>query len=182
MQKLKIGIIIVLVVIIFLVMIYFIYRQNNIKENNNNILKTNDIASNITNESSNTIIDDSEKVEISYNTLFSIEKCINQYLNYIYLENTEAIYNLLDKDYINENKITKENVLTKLDNLGEANISIKEIAEKKDEENSYTYVVSGTVERYNQNNEAEKIENYNINVKADMINMTFSIIPIKNNT
>ena len=50
----------------------------------------------------------SDKLEVvnEYNDYFSIISSVNKYLNYTSTNNKEAIYSLLDKEYITNNEVT----------------------------------------------------------------------------
>ncbi len=45
------------------------------------------------------------------NWYFTIKGCVDKYIEYVEKEDNTAIYNLLDKEYVNQNKITEDNVL-----------------------------------------------------------------------
>ena len=52
-----------------------------------------------------------------HNVFFSIVNYVNNYFQYIAMEDEEAVYSLLDNKYILENDITYDNVLEKVGNF-----------------------------------------------------------------
>lgn len=55
-------------------------------------------------------IEETVVLEKDYNTFFSIEKNLQNYCLYLRVRNTKALYELLTEEYINNNKITQENI------------------------------------------------------------------------
>lgn len=56
------------------------------------------------------------KIETLY---FTVENCISEYKNNIINKDSKAIYNVLDTEYINNNQITEQNVMSKLSNYND---------------------------------------------------------------
>lgn len=53
----------------------------------------------------------------NYSDFFTVNGCATKYINYLTSENKEALIKVLNESYVSQNKITKENILTKLDNF-----------------------------------------------------------------
>ena len=75
-------------------------------------------------------------------TFFSVEKMLNNYIMKAKIENSDAVYSLLDSKYIKQNNITKENVLEKTpENVKTANnIRIRQMYSQTNLENEVYYI------------------------------------------
>ncbi len=62
-------------------------------------------------------------------TYFIIEDCIDKLLSYIQQGNSEAVYALINQEYIANNRITTQNVLAKINLSDIQKYKIKEISE-----------------------------------------------------
>ena len=102
---------------------------------------------------------------------FSIEKCINNYLNAIKLNDSAEIIDLLDEKFINENNLTKENVLSKIEKS--YTFLAIDIYETK-EDSLYSYIVKGV-----EDDEIYDKEKYYI-FNFDLSNFTYKIKPLYN--
>lgn len=165
-------IIIFIVLIIIIIVALAMLSKKDIKQQENNNIPINKEQSKIS------------KVN-SYNDYFGVKNAIEKYLIYLSMENNEAIYSLLDKEYIAKNSITVENVISKLKKTNKTEVLINEmVCEKESDYNTIYYVKGNTYEyneeEYNFNSKEElkrEYEELNIIVKHDKYNMTFSIIP-----
>ena len=111
-SKLKKWIIIVLVIciILFISMIILLSRQKDLDEQYN-------IDPPISDEEqieSETNLNRTIELVQSEEDFFTLEKQIQNYLLYLKVENQEAVYNLLDTNYIQRNDIAQENVINNL--------------------------------------------------------------------
>lgn len=68
---------------------------------------------NTTSESTKTNI----KLVENYSDFFTANGCATKYINYLTSENKNALMKVLNESYASKNKITSENILTKLDNF-----------------------------------------------------------------
>lgn len=102
---------------------------------------------------------------------FNIESYINNYLNAIKLGNTLEIMNVLSEDFINENNLTKDNIIENIEKSYE--FLALEIYETRDD-SLYSYIVGGTI-----NDGMYNIKKYYI-FNLDLENYTYSIIPLYN--
>lgn len=109
----------------------------------------------------------------NYLTYFSVEKMLNNYIEYVASNNEEATYSLLDNTYIQKNSITKEDVLNKLSDIASysSNALIREMYGQENAEDKvyYIYCMLGK-------ENAGKDSYFTIYV--DVSNLTYSIKPI----
>lgn len=180
-SNLKKIIIAILVFIIIIVLLIFIILN-----------KQKNIDNNFTIQGDPGIIEDFENEEIKIVTekidYYTVRNCINTYLNSLneksstyYIENEfdkglqkEYIYSLLSSEYIQDKKISIENVLENISIFNESRIFIPiemRVLEKKD---INKFLVYGVV----QNVDYEYINSMYIIVNLDFKNKTFSIEPI----
>ena len=110
----------------------------------------------------------SDKLEVvnEYNDYFSIVSSVNKYLNYTSTNNKEAIYSLLDKEYITNNEVTINNVLDKV-SIYPINTSVKiTTMTSVNIKNSYAYYLKGSIIQNNYST-TEEITN---KVKEALLN------------
>lgn len=86
-------------------------------------------------------------------------------------QNAEVIYNLLDKEYINNKQITKENILTKLQKINTSVVNINHMYVSQKTENISVYVVEGTL----REKVSGKISDFQIMLQLDSQNRTFTV-------
>lgn len=167
-KKLFLAIISLIILVIIIIFIILIFRkkfyEENIVDNDGNIVIEEEPQGDIEEET----IKDREKV-INTTYFFSIEECINKYLNAIKIGSAAQLMNYLDGKYIQENNLTSENVLS---NVEEGyDFIATEMYEKRDK-TLYSFIVKGVADDniYNQ-------EKYYI-VDLDLSNSTFKITPL----
>ena len=104
----------------------------------------------------------------SKSIIYSIDNCIKKYLSNIDNNLNTALYNILDKEYIQKNNIKIDNVIESVNYFANKKYTIKEIY-YLDARSQIPYIVSGQL--YDNNN----IENKYFIVIFDVRNETFSI-------
>lgn len=183
--KLLMLIIIIIIVIIIGILIYLLNTQNG---NNSISIGKEEIYYS---DQDIHFRSEVEKVTSKYD-FFDTETCIKKYITSLQkLDKTlyegesnsvndtiniykEELYNLLDTDYIKQNKLTIQNIDKKLSNYYTSlNFQIKSMYVLDSEEELAIYFVYGNL--INTNN--KKVENYGFIVKRDTQNLKFSIIP-----
>lgn len=183
--KLLMIIITIIIVIIIGILIYLLNTQNG--NNSISIGKEEIYYSDQDTHFRNEV----EKVTSKYD-FFDTEVCIKKYItslqkldkNLYERESSsvndtiniykEELYNLLDTDYIKQNKLTIQNIDKKLSNYyTNLNFQIRSMYVLDAEEELAIYFVYGNLISTNNN----KIENYGFIVKRDTQNLKFSIIP-----
>lgn len=167
LKIIKIGIILVLLVIL-VICILILFSNKYYRESNEDI---------------NQQID----TEIKFSKVFTksnsiseyknLNNCLNVFLDYIYKNDTEAIYNILTQNFIKEENITKSNAINKFDKISyNCEYMVKSIYRLENNARVITYFVSGNI--LNKDKKTNKEYNYIINL--DMVNNTFSLAPYGN--
>lgn len=111
------------------------------------------------------------------NEFYTVNSCINNYLNHINNLNKNEVMNLLDKKYIQENKIEQNNVMNYIDEYNEIyNYSLNEIEVYF---NSY-YKIYFTKGEYTKEDDEIVYDKKNIShiIIFDITNNSYSIIPL----
>lgn len=176
MKNIKIYIFITIIIIILIIisMLYIINKVWDEEEVRENWIDSEEeLIVNID------IIDRQIKYVDNRNEYFAVKTCIQKYLQNIIVQNSEVLYNLLDKDFISKNNITVENVLENIDENGkyydEIILEIDEMYTIKNENDLAVYFIYGKIaETYE-----EEFQDFYIMVRLDKTNDTFSILPRK---
>ena len=185
-NSIKIAIII-LIILIFLISILILIFNKNIS--NKNIEEEN--VEKINEEEFNISVDKNISKVTQENEFFNVSNCVQLYIDYLNDENYEAIYKVLDKNYIKYNNITVESLngnIKKSDNNKfiptkmnkqerDLDISIYFVygktvndSYKNEEEKSYTVVIDYAQDLFSiipNNLENEKDYEYNLNIESD---------------
>ena len=135
-----------------------------------------------------------EKVS-TRNDFYAVKTCIEKF--YLYLAKTdesdysiideeteqaleatdnmrkEAIYNMLDNNYIQNTGITKNNVLQHLGEIETSDVIIDDMYVSEQTENVAVYLVYGKL----RNQTTRENTEFNLMLKIDMLNRTFKVIP-----
>lgn len=164
MENIKKIIVIVLVIIILLIISLFIVKYVNKKDREENFENT------ITMEIKNTI-----NLLNNRNEFFAVKSCVTKYLSFASQEDKEIIYSMLDKNYISQYNITKENALSNIEKYTEPVFYSDKIYVIQDTMNIYTYFVYGKV----IDKQTGKISEFQIVIRLDKENDLFSVIPYK---
>lgn len=170
-KKLLIAIISLIILVIIILTIILISRkkfyEENIVDNDGNIVIEDEPQGDIEEQA----IKDREKV-INATYFFSVEECINKYLSAIKMGGAVEVLDYLDENYIQQNNLTKENILTNIEQGYD--FLATEMYEKRDK-TLYSFIVKGVVDDdiYNQ-------ERFYI-VDLDLSDNAFKITPLYNN-
>ncbi len=122
------------------------------------------------------------KIELvdDYSMFFTVEDSVNRYIGYISDKENDKLLNVLNKKYIKENNIDKDNVLNILDNLNlRENINTFEaikMYQKNINTNLKEYYVSGKILREDIDDRFF-ISNYYVIVHINKNTNTFDITP-----
>jgi len=128
------------------------------------------------------------------NNFYIVKNCINRFYSYCIAvsdigenyynankaiiqeaqsQNAEAIYEMLDTEYISSENVTKENILEKLPKIKSSTVNITNMYVSEQTNNISIYIVKGILKE----NITNKTSPFQIIVKVDSFNKTFSIIP-----
>lgn len=168
-----------IIIIIFLIISVAIILNNIFKINNKEITEINNIIM----EDNKEEIVDAKNLETvkSATAYFTVQSCVNKYINYLSNKDKENIIILLDSDYLEKNNINEENVLEKIEEIPENTLFEAEkmyVEIISDDVNKY--YVSGILKEDNfEQSEVIKNEFYII-INMDLKNMIFSVEPLKN--
>lgn len=115
-----------------------------------------------------------------YSRFFTINSCVNKYITSLQSNKYDNVLKLLDKEYIESNNISSDNVSNYVDNLnGNYNYITNKIYYTELSKNIINYYVKGyLVSDELDNISNDKIDKYYI-VKFDLTNNLFSITPIE---
>ena len=165
-KKLIIGLVIICIIILILILVISKQSKPNEQEEPEVEIHESDISEDFIKEMD--VVED-------YRTFFSVEKMLNNYIKEAYNKNEEVVYSLLDSQYIQENTITKANVLNKLIDYSKYNSEaiIRKMYEQTNEKNAIYYIKCIF--------EKQENEFYFILCK-DELNFTYSVKPINKET
>lgn len=121
-----------------------------------------------------------EPVE-DYNIFFTNVTYVNQYFNYIATFNKNAVYDLLDNKYINDNEVTYDNVLNIVDNYNVNSSFSADVMKFVKIGNNFIYYVEGKI--YENVFEGKNLidDNFSIIIMTDTNNSSYSLYPIYDN-
>lgn len=125
-----------------------------------------------TNEGKLKIVDD-------YTIFFTVDDCVNNFLNYVTEGERDILLNLLNTKYKKENNISENNILEKIDNLNILNNNVtfraKMMYEKRN--NKYIeYYVYGKIYKDDMD-EIKYLSDYYIIININTKEKTFSVTP-----
>ena len=180
---------IITVILIFAIIILNLNTNNNVasdnyivnNQNKNNSLKNNTVNNNtITNSTNNSVNNDSVDFELKVvenrEDFYTAKSCVEKYINYIVNGDNEAVYNVLDDAYINQNNINKNNIFQIVQKLNNNQIFTPIKMKFIEIDNKQIYTVYGNIREDKLNERANEIE-FNITVILNKLNNTFSVIP-----
>lgn len=112
------------------------------------------------------------------NQYYTAVFCVNQYLEYIYKQDSQAVYNCLDKSYIEEKQITQENLLNKVGNSDSKYLfTAKKMYQQELPDETIQYYAHGKLsDVYAMDSSTEEKEFY-ISIKINRKYGTFTILP-----
>ena len=161
----KITVICVFIIIILIIL--FRKVNNNLEKENENHVEVSDQGNN--NDNLKQIEYKTEKVK-NATSFYTVQKYINVYLDTVNNSKAQDIYNLLSNDYIENNKITIENL---------NNYIKKDI--KKVKVQKMIYIGGNNSEKYMANViDTSSQKEYYFIMNIDTANFTYSIEPIQN--
>ena len=142
-------------------------------------------------------IDRIVKQEDTKNNYYAMQSCVEKF--YIYLAETdtsdyriideeveqtieeanglkrEAIYNMLDENYIEDSGITEDNVFEVLPQVAISDVIIDDMYVSQQSSNMYVYFVYGRL----RDETTRENSDFTIMLKVDMLNRTFRVVPVE---
>ena len=137
-------------------------------------------------------IDSSLQLVTVRNDFYAVKSCVEKFYTYysslydngenynevygmssleIEEENKQAVYDMLDLDYINYKGINKNNILDKIEELKYSVVNINEMYVSKRDINMYIYVVYGTLREVKSGN----VSDFKLMIKLDALNKSFKV-------
>lgn len=174
MNKKKKSIIFFICILLIILIIIFGILLNLKKTNNNNDdIEVSDLNKELEGKEGLNTYDFKINSNIYKYNYYTIKYCVEIYQNAINELNKNKLFNMLAQEYLNEEKITLENITEKYKNYKKSDIYINEILTTNISDNISVYIVK-----------AKLIENGNANVNEDELlieidskNNTFCIYP-----
>lgn len=161
-----------IIILIIIMIIAIIIITNNKKEND---------SSNITNIE---VKEEKNLEEVkSATAFFTVQSCANKYITYISQEKSEEVYKILDKEYINNNKISQDNVLDILNKdkkiNGVVTLEVDKMYVEEIDENHNKYYMHGRLKEESEISNIKIIDNdFKLAIILDFDNMIFSVNPL----
>ncbi len=124
----------------------------------------------------------SSKQEISvvdnYSRFYTLANSANMYLSYLGLENSKNVYTLLNDDYIKENQITEDNVITKLKDFETTSPSIRvtKMLQQTLNKRLKKYYIKGNLIDISEDT-YDVLKDYYLIMEVDENNNTYQITP-----
>lgn len=121
------------------------------------------------------------KLVTSASRFYTVAGCVNKYLLYLKDQDSQKLYTVLTPSYINEQKITAENVLNKIPLLpddGDYSFNPRKMYQQQQTETIIKYYIFGYVEKneFMSTTTSNPQPAYYI-VTLDNAHLTFSIMP-----
>lgn len=115
-------------------------------------------------------------LETNYSKFFTVNSCISKYISYLEKKDTNSLLEILDKDYVKNNNINKDNLYNFVDNIDGSYSFVSRKMFRCDKQNLLKYYVYGFLNKETIDGVINKKEQYYI-LTLDEENYTFSIIP-----
>lgn len=169
MKKLIKYMMIVFTIIIILIVILLILTKND-NNNENGINKEEKIDSNAFEIKPEEELKQVKSIEL----VFNIKNCIQNYIDYINDDNYDAVMKVLDKNYIKNNNITKDNIKQESSKFLKSIFWISDVYQKELTNEQKVYFIEGKIIN---SNTYEYVEKLKFTVIIDEVNQAFAVIP-----
>lgn len=117
------------------------------------------------------------KILNDYNRFFTIDSCIFKYINYNQNKDIDNLLKILNKDYINTNSISSDNIFNYIENLeGMNSFKTKKVYYMNLKEDLIEYYVYGVIKKEEMDSIGEKKDRY-FTLTFNISNQTFDIRP-----
>lgn len=122
-------------------------------------------------------IDNSIKIVTDQNKFFEVSSCIDKYITYSQTDDYDSLFNILNKEYVEQNNISKENIFNYIRKFDSNDIfSSRKMYYQQLDNSIYKYYVYGTY-RQELIDGVGQSQDYYFIVYLYTNNMTFSIEP-----
>ena len=119
-------------------------------------------------------------IEQDYSNFFTVNSCINKYIQFLVSKDTNSLLKVIDKKYITDNNLNESNVINSLGELnGIYNFLSKEMY-KQNKDDIEEYYVKGILQEEGMESILSTTEQY-YKLYLYEKNMTYSITPISAN-
>lgn len=119
-------------------------------------------------------------IEQDYSNFFTVNSCINKYIQFLVSKDTSSLLKVIDKKYITDNNLNESNVINSLGELnGIYNFVSKEMY-KQNKNDIEEYYVKGILQEEGMESILSTTEQY-YKLYLYEKNMTYSITPISAN-
>ncbi len=177
MKKIILITIVLLLIITVIISIVLLKNEN---ETENNNASNNSIETKTENEIQ------LEQVK-SATAFFTVQSCVSKFITYVQDNDKESVFKILDSNYIKKNNITKENVLTKVEQIEDlATFKAEKMYLEEIDEDNIRYYVKGILQKstISQSDDVEdKTEiindDFKIVVTLNYNDMIFSVAPLE---
>lgn len=180
--KLIIFFIIIIIILIIVILSIFHFNEGEI------VYEIDEIGS----EEELHSIDSSIQLETVRDNYYAVKSCIEKFYTYysaiydsqdtynefdeetsleIEQENKQAVYDMLDVDYIDYKDINKSNISEKLQRLNYSIVNINQMYVSRKNPNMYVYIINGTLREV----KSAKISDFKIMIKLDALHRTFKV-------
>lgn len=174
MNKKKKSIIFFICILLIILIIIFGILLNLKKTNNNNDdIEVSDLNKELEGKEGLNTYDFKINSNIYKYNYYTIKYCVEIYQNAINELNKNKLFNMLAQEYLNEEKITLENITEKYKNYKKSDIYINEILTTKMSDNISAYIVNAKLIEKNTANVNED----ELLIEIDSKNNTFCIYP-----
>ena len=174
MNKKKKSIIFFICILLIILIIIFGILLNLKKTNNNNDdIEVSDLNKELEGKEGLNTYDFKINSNIYKYNYYTIKYCVEIYQNAINELNKNKLFNMLAQEYLNEEKITLENITEKYKNYKKSDIYINEILTTKMSDNISAYIVNAKLIEKNTANVNEE----ELLIEIDSKNNTFCIYP-----
>lgn len=174
MNKKKKSIIFFICILLIILIIIFGILLNLKKTNNNNDdIEVSDLNKELEGKEGLNTYDFKINSNIYKYNYYTIKYCVEIYQNAINELNKNKLFNMLAQEYLNEEKITLENITEKYKNYKKSDIYINEILTTKMSDNISAYIVNAKLIEKNTANVNEE----ELLIEIDSKNNTFCIHP-----
>lgn len=124
-----------------------------------------------------------EKIEIvtNYTEFYTVDSCANRFVNNIMIQDKDSMMKQLNKNYIDENNVTIDNIFDYIEEINATNYKTKTVYYEKINDNVTKYYVKGILIKENFDDNMNVVSDtqldYYLIIYIDNDSDTFSVEP-----